>query len=161
MGLFGASDMNTYMEQHAIWPRLQEGDLLEQQYFQLYGDSMYGVSPFMLSPYSEVGEQTAEECQWNAQMGGIRISVEHGFGLVLQDWPYLCTTWKHQILGNSCSLFYRVGVLLTNAHTCVSPNQTMLHYGCMPPFLDKYFHAPSSSYALNKNITFAFHSFSE
>jgi hypothetical protein len=125
---------------HAIQPGSQDGDPPEQRFFQIYGDLAYGVSPYMVSPFSGVSEQTQEQLDWNRAMGKVRISVEHGFGLVLQDWPYLHTFWKHKVLGNSCGLMYRVGVLLTNAHACVVPNQTLMRYGLAPPTLAEYFH---------------------
>jgi len=94
----------------------------------------------LVSPHAQVGEPTAAECAWNTNMGGVRISVEHVFGIVLQEWMFLCCSWKHQILGTACGLWYRVAVLLTNAHNCFVPNQTAQHYECMPPSIDEYFH---------------------
>jgi len=126
MGVFAESGLASLMQKHAIQPGSRVDHPPKRQYFQLYSDLGYGMSLYLLSPYSGIGEQTAEEHAWNTQMGTVRISIEHGFGSVLQDWPYLRTTWKHQILGNSCGLFYRVGVLLTNTHACVAPNQTTL-----------------------------------
>jgi len=116
-----------------------EGDPHEHWFFQIYGDSAYGVSPVMVSPYSGVGELTVAQWDWNAAMGQVWISVEHGFGLVFQDWPYLNASWK-QVWGTACGVWYQVGVLLTNAHSCLMPNQTAIWYGCMPPSLQEYFH---------------------
>ena len=73
--------------------------------------------------------------------GGVRISVEHAFGIMLQEWPFMCCSWKHQILGTACGLWYCVSVLLTNAHNCFVPNQTVLRYDCMPPSIQDYFHS--------------------
>jgi hypothetical protein len=124
----------------AIQPGSQEGDPPERRFFHIYGDSAYGVSPYMVSPFSGVGEQTRVQKEWNARMGGVRISVEHSFGLVLQDWPYLHVFWKHKVLRNACGLMYRVGVLLTNAHAYIVPNQTSVCYGVAPRELQEYFH---------------------
>ena len=73
--------------------------------------------------------------------GGVRISVEHAFGIMLQEWPFMRCSWKHQILGTACGLWYRVSVPLTNAHNCFVPNQTALRYDCMPPSIQDYFHS--------------------
>jgi hypothetical protein len=70
------------IERHTIQPGSQEGDPPSARYFQLYGDSAYGVSPFLVSPYSDVGKLTHKQAAWNKAMGGVRILVEHGFGLI-------------------------------------------------------------------------------
>jgi hypothetical protein len=95
----------------------------------------------MVSPYLGIGERMRKQTAWNTAMGGVCILVEHSFGLVVQDWPYLNVFWKHKIWGNACGLFYHFGVLLTNAHLCIVPNQTAMQYDCMPPTLEEYFHA--------------------
>jgi hypothetical protein len=129
-----------YIATHAIQPGSQDRDLLERRFFQIYSNSVYGISPYMVSLFSGIGEQMQEQLDWNRAMGKVWISVEHGFGIVLQDWPYLHTFWKHKVLGNSCGLMYRVGVLLTNAHGCVIPNQMSMRYCPAPPTLVEYFH---------------------
>jgi hypothetical protein len=139
-GILNESGLMDYIAIHAIQPGSQDGDPPEWQFFQIYGNSAYGVSPYMVSPFSGVGEQMQEQLDWTRAMGKVQISVEHGFGLVLQDWPYLHTFWKHKVLGNSCGLMYQVGVLLTNAHACVIPNQMSMRYGLVPPTLAEYFH---------------------
>ena len=139
-GVLVESRLLKLMREHAIQPGLVEGDPSERRYFQLYGDSAYGVSAMLVSPHAWVRELTAVEHAWNTAMGGVRISVEHVFGIVLQEWTFLRCSWKHQILGTACGLWYRVAVLLTNAHNCFVPNQTAQCYGCMPPSIADYFH---------------------
>ena len=58
------------MREHAIQPGPVEGDPSEQQYFQLYGDSTYGVSPVLVSPHVRFGQLTGTEQAWNTGMGG-------------------------------------------------------------------------------------------
>jgi hypothetical protein len=125
---------------HAIQPGSHPGDAPEDCWFQLYGDSAYGVSPFLVSPFSGVGKHTADECVWNTAMGRVRILVEHVFCMVVQEWPFLNTFWKQKVLGNACGLMYCVMVLLTNAQVCMVLNQTAQHYGYAPPTLVEYFH---------------------
>ncbi|KAF8574357.1 hypothetical protein K439DRAFT_1624386 [Ramaria rubella] len=138
-GVLHEGELVDKLQQHAIQPGLQEGDAPEQWFFQVYGDSAYGVGPVILSPYSHVGELTDKEHVWNKPMGGVRISVEHGFGLVLQDWPFLQAFWKQKIYSNACGLLYHVIVLLTNAHSCFVPNQTAIQYHCDPLMVHEYF----------------------
>ena len=109
-------------------------------HFQLYGDSAYTVSAILMSPHAWVGVLTAAEHAWNTEMGEVHISVKHAFGIVLQDWPFLHTSWKHQVFGTACGRWYRAAVLLANAHNCFVPNQTAQCYNCMPPSILEYFH---------------------
>jgi len=99
VGILAESKLLITLEQHVIQPGSDEGDLPECCFFQIYGDSAYGVSPMMVSPFSGVGELTAAQQEWNVAMGQVQISVEHGFGLILQDWPYLNDFWKQKVWG--------------------------------------------------------------
>ena len=141
MGVLRESRLLERLERYAIQPGSSPNDPPQWRFYQLYGDSAYGVSSVMISPYCGVVPPTPEQRAWNAAMGGVRISVEHGFGLILQDWPQLNCFWRQRIWGTRCGIMYRVGVLLTNAHACLVPNQTSRRYDCDPPTLDEYFHA--------------------
>ena len=77
------------MARYAIKPGSGPDDPPEQRFFQIYEDSAYGVSPHILSPYACVGDLSNGEHIWNMAMDSVWISVEHAFGCVLQDWPYL------------------------------------------------------------------------
>ena len=116
--------------------------IIESEYLDVMSEWwLVTVSPFIVSPYHGRDTLTLEQCEWNKAMGRVRISVEHGFGLVLQDWPFLHAFWKMKIFRNACETLYRVAVLLTNAHTCLVPNQTSTRYNCMLPTLEEYFHS--------------------
>jgi len=58
LGILTESSPLMTLEQCVIQSGSDEGDLPEHHFFQLYGDSEYGVIPVMLSPYSGVGEPT-------------------------------------------------------------------------------------------------------
>ena len=139
-GVLAESCLLELMREHAIQPGSVEGDPPECRHFQLYGNSASAVSAVLVSPHARAGALTAAEYAWNTEMGEVRISVEHAFGIVLWDWPFLCTSWKHQVFGTACGLWYRAAVLLANAHNCFVPNQTAQHYNCMPPSILDYFH---------------------
>jgi hypothetical protein len=87
------------------------------QVYQIFGDPAYGVSPVMLSPFaSPLNHRTEVEQRWNSEMARFRIEVEHSFAIVLNLWPFLNSFWKHHIYASPLGLYYRAGVLLTNAH---------------------------------------------
>ena len=137
LGVLTESSLLMTLEQCEIQPGSDEGDPPEHW---SYANSAYGVSPVMVGLFSGVGELTREQRDWNAAMVHVQISVEHGFRLVFQDWPYLNAFWKQKVWGTACGVWYQVGVLLTNVHACLVPNQTTIRYGCMPPSLQQYFH---------------------
>ncbi|KIJ22561.1 hypothetical protein M422DRAFT_197030 [Sphaerobolus stellatus SS14] len=139
-GVYAESKLEEILMEKAIQPGSVPSDPPHQRYFQVYGDSAYGLSAVMLSPYVSIGALTPEQEAWNKAMGRIRISVEHAFGVVVTDWPFLNCFWKHKIWGTRCGTFYRVAALLTNAKSCFRPNQTAQRYGCMPPTVAEYFH---------------------
>jgi hypothetical protein len=76
-GVLKESGLFEKIEMHAVQLGSHPGDTPEDRWFQLYGDSMYGVSPFLVSPFAGIGERTADKCAWNTAMGRVRILVEH------------------------------------------------------------------------------------
>ena len=139
VGVLNDSGLLRLLEEHAVRPGSNPMDPPHLRWFQVYGDSAYGVSPTIVSPYAGINPPTAEQRAWNTAMGGVRISVEHGFGLVVQSWPFLNCVAKQRIWGTRCGVMYRVAVLLTNARACLSPNQTSQRYSCKPPSVTEYF----------------------
>ncbi|KAF7292133.1 DDE Tnp4 domain-containing protein [Mycena indigotica] len=106
------------------------------RYFQIFGDPAYGLSPLMISPFSGPGEHTREEAACNEAMAAVRIEVEHGFGIVVTKWPFLNGWWKQRVFSSPVGRYYCVGVLLTNALNCLSPNQTSQYFACEPPSVE-------------------------
>ncbi|KAJ7032633.1 hypothetical protein C8F04DRAFT_1184818 [Mycena alexandri] len=49
----------------------------------------------MLSPFAS-NNRTAEQTRWNKEMSSVRMSVEHGFGEITREWPFLNTWWKQR-----------------------------------------------------------------
>jgi hypothetical protein len=126
---------------HAVCPGTDENTPLIDRHFQIYGDAAYALSPVLISPFSGPGERSQEEKDFNAAMSGVRIEVEHGFAVVLGCWPGLRCFWKHRPFSSPVGRYYRVGVLLTNARTCIrGGNQVSDYFGCVPPTLIEYFH---------------------
>ena len=84
-GVLVESCLLELMREHAIQPGSAEGDPLERRHFQLYSDSAYAVNAILVSPHTWVGALTVAEHAWNTGMGEVCISIEHVFGIVLQD----------------------------------------------------------------------------
>ena len=138
--LLSESGLLDQCAKYAVQEDIEDDTPLEHRFFQLYGDPAYGVNPFLISPYSGPGQRTASEQEFNSCMSSVRIEVEHGFGIVLNTWPFLYTFWKQRLHQSPIGTYYRVAVLLTNAQNCLRPNQIALHFNCRPPELEEYFH---------------------
>lgn len=126
--------------EHATRPGTDDNTPIAERYYQIFGDPAYGVTPVILSPFAGPGDRTVEEQEWNYIMSQARISVEHAFGIVLKEWPFIQAHWKHRLYSSPLGLYYRIAVLLTNAQCCFHPNQTSQHFACPPPFIQEYFH---------------------
>jgi hypothetical protein len=140
--LLAASGLLARCWERATRPGTTAATPLAERYFQLFGDAAYGVSPIMMSPYTGRDGRlpSPEERDWNAAMSSVRIEVEHGFAVVLRLWPFLRCWWKHAVFSSPVGRYYRVGVLLTNAHTCMHGSQVSNYFNCAPPSLEEYFH---------------------
>jgi hypothetical protein len=126
--------------EHAVREGTDENSMDEDRYFQLFGDPAYGVSAHIQSPFSGVGNRTALQKEWNELMSGVRIEVEHGFGIVSNTWPFLNAGWKMHLAASPVGHYYWVGVLLTNGIDCLHLNQVAQAFDCQPPELKNYFH---------------------
>lgn len=135
-GMLNDSGLLAECKQHAF---IEDGPG-ERSYFQLYGDAAYGLSEVLMCPYAGPGEHTAEEIEWNKQMGTVRIDVEHAFGVVSRTWPFLNAGWKMRLLSSPVGSYYRIGVLLSNAMNCLRPNQVARAFDLQPPDVADYFH---------------------
>jgi hypothetical protein len=125
----------------------------------LYGDSGYHNGDFIRVPFR--GVTNPEEQEINERMSSARVSVEWGFGWVVNKWAFLdykknlkvdkkcnkktTTTTKKKkqkkkkILLSPIGSFYKVGVLLTNCSTCYyGGNQASDKYNLTPPTLEQY-----------------------
>ena len=57
---------------------------------------------------------------FNRDMGPARVTVEWGFGKIVNLWPYLDYCKKQKVLLSPVGLNLKIGNILTNMHTaCV------------------------------------------
>ncbi|ETI30432.1 hypothetical protein F443_22444 [Phytophthora nicotianae P1569] len=107
--------------------------------YLLYGDPAYGQTDVFASPFDRVGA-TREESVVNASMSRVRITVEWGFGQVINEWALLDFKRKMNIGGVPVGMLYEVAVCLTNCLT-ISRGQNVIssYFDVAPPSFDEYF----------------------
>jgi hypothetical protein len=110
----------------------------DSRQLQLFGDPAYGLDSLIICPFPKPG-RTDDQQEWNTRMSKVRIEVEHGFSLVLNNWRLLAARWKLRVFLSPIGRYYRVAVLLTNALACLWPNQVSQYFRCAPPSLEEYF----------------------
>lgn len=137
--LLATSKILDQFAEFAFWPDLPVNAPAHQQNFIIFGDPAYGYGPHLASPFAK-DDISDEEKEWNFEMSQVRIEVEHGFGVVVNLWPFLDIFCKMQVLLSPVGCYYQVGVLLLNALNCLQPNQIAQVFDLLPPTLQDYFH---------------------
>jgi len=67
-----------------------------------------------------------------------RTPVEHGFAVLLQTFPYLRETYKHNMVTKS-GVHWTAATVLLNCITCLEGgNQVSSSFNCVPPTLSQY-----------------------
>ena len=104
--------------------------------FVLFGDSAYPISQYLFRMYK--GVMTPQQAAFNADMAPLRVSVEWGFGKIVSLWPFLDYRKKHLVLLSPVGLYFPVGNVLANMHTCLYGSIISHKFDMEPPSLDAY-----------------------
>ena len=104
--------------------------------YVLFGDSAYPISRFLFRMYK--GVMTALQRAFNQDMSPARVSVEWGFGQIVELWPFLDYRKKLKILLSPVGLYFGVGNMLTNIHTCLYGSIITREFGMGRPSLSMY-----------------------
>lgn len=105
--------------------------------YSLYGDSAYPLSAYILKPWLDVGDDL-QKARMNKAMSNLRISVEHGFSLVIKNFQSLNCKAKQQSWLIPVGKIFVVATLFTNCQTCYYGNQVSTAMGLSPPTIDFY-----------------------
>ncbi|EOD29632.1 hypothetical protein EMIHUDRAFT_113665 [Emiliania huxleyi CCMP1516] len=120
------------------------------QDYCLFGDSAYPISAFLWRMYK--GAMTPAQQFFNSTMSPARVTVEWGFGKIVNLWPFLDYRKKSkarpltpphthalQVLLSPVGLYFPVANVLTNMHTCLARgNIVSYEFGLAPPELHEY-----------------------
>jgi hypothetical protein len=107
------------------------------QIFTLYGDPAYPLRPHLLAPYRGA-MVTRDQQSFNKSMSKVRVSVEWTFGKVVQYFAFLDFKKNLKVLLQPIGMYYVVGAILTNCHTCLYGSTTSRFFNVAPPDLQNY-----------------------
>lgn len=106
----------------------------------LYGDQGYGLMELLITPFpGQPGAIPQHHLLFNQSMKILRVAVEWGFAKVIQQFAFVDFKKNQKLLMQDLDAFYKVAVLLTNAHTCLYGSQTADYFNVLPPNMEQYF----------------------
>ncbi|CAB4028435.1 Hypothetical predicted protein [Paramuricea clavata] len=105
--------------------------------YVIYGDPAYGLSYNILAPYRGNNLSDAQKV-FNRDMSRVRVNVEWGFGKISQIFAYLDFKTNLKVLLQPIGIYYLIGALLTNCHTCLYGSLTSSFFNLEPPVLETY-----------------------
>lgn len=107
--------------------------------YLLYGDPAYGQTDVFASPFDRVGA-TSEEKAVNKSLSQVRISVEWGFGVIVNEWAMIDFKRKMSIGNVPVGLLYEVVAIFANCLT-IARHQNVIsgYFDVAPPTFQEYF----------------------
>jgi len=108
--------------------------------YYVYGDPAYRSRNGFISPYDSAA-LTPDQQTFNQKMSSVRVAVEWGFGIILNQWRFLDCKREQKLLLSPIANWYLTAVLLTNCQTCVRQgNEISDTFHLQPPSLESYLH---------------------
>lgn len=127
-GIFRDSGLYNELEQYTVF---------DERKYWIYDDQGYSLRELLLRSFTqrEIANNPVRQ-NFNNVLSSLRISVEWGFGKILQEFAFLDFK-KNQKLQEVGSM-HIVGKLLTNCHTCLYGSQTSAYFAIEPPTLETF-----------------------
>ena len=107
-------------------------------WFTLYGDPGYSNQKFIKTGYRQKNNNNEAQINFNRVMSSLRVSVEYGFGKILQLFAFVDLKKNQKLLLSPVKKFYIVVALFTNIHSCLRGNQVAMYFNCETPILETY-----------------------
>ena len=105
--------------------------------YALYGDLAYAQSIYLLSGFQKP-PTGSDKALFNRQMSSVQITVEWGFGDVVEKWKFLDFHSVMKIFEMPVAEFYTNGAFLSNICNCLYGNKTQQYFGAVQLTLDDY-----------------------
>jgi len=106
--------------------------------YSLYGDPGYSNQKFIKVGYKNYRKLTQLERRFNRDMSALRVSVEYGFGKILQQFALVDFKKNQKLYQQRLKEQYFVAAMLVNCQACLKSNQISDYFNCAPPSLEKY-----------------------
>ncbi|CAN0145299.1 unnamed protein product, partial [Ectocarpus sp. 8 AP-2014] len=119
-------------------PRLAAVQDPEGPLMKVYGDAAYPLLSHGRRGFKGPNLTDAQRA-FNQANSKMRISVEWGFGKVIQLFPSCDFRKNQKLFLQPVARYYINACVLTNAHTCLRGFQTGAYFDMVPPTLEEFF----------------------
>ena len=106
--------------------------------YALYGDLAYVQSIYLLGGFRKP-PAGSDEAMFNRHMSSVHITVEWGFGDIVDKWKFLDFRSAMKICEMPVGKFYTNGAFLSNKCNCLYGNKTQQYFEAIQLTLDEYF----------------------
>ena len=106
--------------------------------YALYGDLAYAQSIYLLGGIWKP-PAGSDEAMFNRHMSSVCITVEWGFGDIINKWKFLDFRSAMKIFEMPVGEFYTNGAFLSNICNCLYGNKMQQYFRAIQLTLDKYF----------------------
>ena len=106
--------------------------------YTLYGDLAYAQSIYLLGGFQKQ-PAGSDEAMFNRHTSSVRITVEWGFGDIVNKWKFLDFRSAMKIFEMPVGEFYTIGTFLSYICNCLYGNKTQQYFGAVQLTLDEYF----------------------
>lgn len=120
------------------WSEILESNLSngETQYY-VYGDGAYDIRPWLQRPFR--GHLNAAQRQFNQGMSSVRVSVEHNYKDLKQQWSSQDYARKLMVRKCPIALSYKACAIMWNIRTCFyRSGQVTERFNTTPPSFQEY-----------------------
>lgn len=119
-------------------PRLAAVQDPDGPQMKVYGDAAYPLLSHVRRGFKGSNLTDAQRA-FNQANSKMRISIEWGFGKVVQLFPFCDFRKNQKLFLQPIGKYYINACILTNAHTCLRGSQTGCYFDMEPPTLEEYF----------------------
>ena len=106
--------------------------------YALYGDLAYAQSIYLLGGFRKP-PAGSDKAMFKRHMSSVRITVEWGFGDIVDEWKFLDFCSAMKIFEMPIGKFYTNGAFLSNICNCLYGNKNQQYLGAIQLSLDEYF----------------------
>ena len=103
--------------------------------YAMYGDLAYVQSIYLLGRFCKP-PTGSDEALFSRAMSSVQITVEWGFGDVVEKWKFLDFHSAMKIFEMPIAEFYTNGAFLSNICNCLYGNKTQQYFGAVQLMLD-------------------------